>query len=353
MLGGVLYGDGNPHGVFGLSVGVIGLDFLLRLVMKDNPNMAVATAISDPCPESDSASSKEATVGVTSNRAGSSSSGAETTALVQSCSSGRSRTPAVIRLLYSKRFCFNVFGVFILATIYTALDTVLPNDVEKVFGWNTTNAGLIFLPFSAPSLLGMLAGKLTDRYGGRWFIFTSYLALCPLCVSLRFAGTNTPKSIAVLVILLLLIGLCVTIILEPLFAEFARRSTELQEEDARTQRGTRHGYYAQAYAHFNMAWSVGNVVGPVMAGYVRNSGREWPYIVLGILCGLTSFIVVLYSDGWVFAGQGEKDLAAGLERCLQRRPLDNTVRPASLPALSKDTSGNISISRKRQVVSIC
>ncbi|KAK4498361.1 hypothetical protein PRZ48_011019 [Zasmidium cellare] len=298
VLGGVVYEYGGVHGLFGLCIWVIALDIILRLIMKERARQPLKGKVSDSSLESGAGpTNKEATVELRSLPTFSTSA-TETSLMARRSVPNPTRIPAVLRLLGSTRFCVNLWGVFVLAIIFTALDAVLPVTVERILGWNATLAGVIFLPFSLPSLVGMQFGKLTDRFGGRWFIFASLTAACPALIALRFVQENAPTDVALLIFLLFFIGLCTTIILEPLFAEFARRATELQESDKHLGRDIRYGYYAQAYAHFNMAWSLGNTVGPLMAGYINNAaGWNGATLATGVICGFSAIPLVLYSEG--------------------------------------------------------
>lgn len=304
-LGGVVHDHGGYHGVLGLCMGIIVVDLFLRLIMIERRGRPILLKGIDPVPDVESIPEKESHVEVKSIQSRSLSSGSTPLTLVPPAN--KSRVPAVFRLLYSTRFCVNLWGIFILATVFTAFETVLPITVETLFGWTSTEAGLIFLPFSFPSLFGMVIGKLTDRVGGRWFIFTSMVVLSPALISLRFVEQNASADKVLLIVLLLLAGTCQTMSLEPLFAEVARRATELQEHDTQKGRDIGNGYYAQAYSHFSMAWSLGNTVGPIMAGYLNlASGFETTTLALGLLCATSAVPLLLHSDGWLFEGWSEK-----------------------------------------------
>ena len=60
-----------------------------------------------------------------------------------------------------------VFGVFVYTTIAASFDGILPQFVKRTFNWDSFGAGIIFLAFSTPALLGTVYGALSDRYGPR------------------------------------------------------------------------------------------------------------------------------------------------------------------------------------------
>ncbi|KAI5362876.1 Putative major facilitator superfamily, MFS transporter superfamily [Septoria linicola] len=179
------------------------------------------------------------------------------------------RLPAMIRLLFSIRFLVALWGVFTLAAVYSGFETVLPITVHQLFDWNAEGSRLIFLPLAIPSLAGPLLGKLTDKYSGRWFVAGSFLTLCPALVLLRLISHNSMKQERAA-------G----------FVGFGRRK----------------GYYGQAYGYFNMAWALGNTVGPILCGFIaENQGWATATMALGILAGVTAIPVVLYCDGRLFS----------------------------------------------------
>ena len=67
----------------------------------------------------------------------------------------------------------------------------------------------------------------------------------------------------------------------------------------RTGRGDLEGIgYAQGYGWFNLAWSMGTLGGPLIAGWMmENWGWNVLCIVLGIVAGLTVIPVFLFTGG--------------------------------------------------------
>ena len=128
-----------------------------------------------------------------------------------------------------------------------------------------------------------------------------FLIMCISLVLLRLVEQDRPDQKALLCILLVLIGSCMTLALEPLLAEITGGATRLDAEDAAAGViGT--GSYGQAYALFNMAWAGGNTVGPLGAGFIIEQAgwktMTWP---LGLLSGVTAVPVLLWCGGWFFS----------------------------------------------------
>jgi MFS family permease len=115
-----------------------------------------------------------------------------------------------------------------------------------------------------------------------------FLGLCPVLVLLRFVAEDTFVEKAFLCVLLALIGFGITLTLDPLLAEiFYIVEKKAEDQPQLAKAGT--GLYGQAYALFNMAWSVGNIVGPIWTNAVEEtagwSTMGWS---LGVLSAVTA-----------------------------------------------------------------
>ncbi|KAF7185138.1 putative MFS-type transporter C18.02 [Pseudocercospora fuligena] len=223
LLGGIMFERRGFNAVFGLILGVIGLDIVFRLIMKERSSSTARNGRPTDLERKGQAN----TVIETHELAEENLSMASTIV----SSSVNPKIPAMIRLLFSVRFLVALWGILVLAAVFSGFETVLPLHVNEIFGWDAEGSGLIFLPLSLPALLGPLIGKVTDRYGGRWFVAGAFVALCPSLVLMRLVKENTLAQKALLVALLIIVGFCLTIILEPLFAEVALRSDQLRKQE--------------------------------------------------------------------------------------------------------------------------
>jgi len=83
-------------------------------------------------------------------------------------------------------------------------------------------------------------------------------------------------------------------------AEIAYTVEQKAKDDPETY-GSAGKAYAQAFALFNMAFSVGNTVGPLCAGLVRDAAgwgtMSW---ALGLLGGVTAIPTGLWCGGWIY-----------------------------------------------------
>ncbi|EME42532.1 hypothetical protein DOTSEDRAFT_73392 [Dothistroma septosporum NZE10] len=317
LLGGVVFARSGYHAVFALIISVVLVDIMLRLIVKEKPVQKTVRPTRSYASVSRPLKSRVRGPGIARDIEKVApvenalevalhdpvSSPQDSLSLSTStCPSEVSRLPVMLRLLLSTRFAVAVWGIFVLAVVYTGFETVLPLTVKKVFGWNAEGGGLAFVPLSLPSLFGPLVGKFTDRHGGRWITAGAFVTICPTLILLRLINENNMKHKVLLCALLVIIGICLTLTLEPLFAEITGRATRLEAVDAGALGGTTvgRGYYVLAYAHFNWAWSLGNTLGPILSGFIVDAaGWKTAMLAMGVLAGTSAIPIFLWIDGWV------------------------------------------------------
>jgi MFS family permease len=191
-----------------------------------------------------------------------------------------------------------LWAYFIVAAALTSLDSVLPLFVQDTFGWKQTAQGLIFIPVSVPHLLDPFFGYINDKFpqARRFVVGGALLITVPLFVLLRLVATNSMSQKVVLCVLLALIGLCLAFLIPPLFVE---ASYVVQEKEAESP-GVfgKGGAMALAYGILNSAFAAGSMVGPFLAGFIRESAgwgtMSW---VIGMLMGVSAIPILLFLGG--------------------------------------------------------
>ncbi|KAK6345000.1 hypothetical protein TWF718_006942 [Orbilia javanica] len=296
LLGGIIYDKAGYTAVFILAFSVIGFDVIMRLLVIEKA--AAKQWIPEPgAPDTDCANLEDQKPEATGVKSGNNirdvmlSSRDHTTVLRK-----ESRVPAVILLLKSPRTLNSLFITVMLGSIFTAFDAVLPLRVKYVFNFNSTAAGLIFLAIIIPSLLAPLCGKISDKYGPRWLVVTAFFICLPLFILLRLPQKPETGHIALLCALLFCIGFVISAAMPGAMSEISISVVEFEKKSPGIF-GDK-GAFAQAYALFNIAWSLGSVVGPLLGGFL-NKAIGWNSMVLlfGFLCLLTSFVTVWYTGG--------------------------------------------------------
>ncbi|KAF3924269.1 hypothetical protein ABW21_db0205530 [Orbilia brochopaga] len=292
LLGGIIYERAGYFAVFILAFSVIGLDIVMRLLVIEKeaakqwrtPSLdagVLESAIEDQSKRNPAHTLREAMAHGTD----------------PSVPAGReSRVPAILVLLTLPRQLNSILITVVLGTIFSGFDALLPLRVKEIFNFNATAAGLVFLAIIIPSLIAPLVGRYSDHYGPRWFIVTAFFLAAPFFILLRLPSQHTTGDIVLMCALLACIGFVVSTAMPGTISEVTAATVEYEREKPGVF-GER-GAFAQAYALFNIAYSGGSVVGPLLGGLL-NDAVGWDNVVLvfGVLCLLTSFITVYYTGG--------------------------------------------------------
>ena len=110
-------------------------------------------------------------------------------------------------LLKSPQILAALWGVIVQLTILASFDAVLSVFLEETFGWSSLGVGLTFLALALPvTLLGPLAGTISDHIGPRWPAVMGCLLAAPPLVLLQLVTHSDTSQTAVLVVLLVLTG---------------------------------------------------------------------------------------------------------------------------------------------------
>ncbi|KAL8850519.1 MAG: hypothetical protein Q9221_004567 [Calogaya cf. arnoldii] len=210
---------------------------------------------------------------------------------------GRTRSPIIV-LLSSRRLLSALYCALVQSALLAAWDAVLPLRVNKLFGWKSLGAGLIFLPLMLPSFFAPLVGAFSDRYGSRLPTSIGFILATPFLILLRTVDHGGRGQVVVLCVLLACLGVALTIVMTPLLAEVAY-ILEAKEKHHPGLFGQK-GAYAQAYGLFNMAFAGGMLVGPLLAGaVVDKQGWGTMCLTLGILSVVSVIPACLFTNGWI------------------------------------------------------
>lgn len=284
------------NAVFGLTLAIIGVDIVLRLLVVEKAAATIGLVQSeedrgDQIQQDDPEKKRtRPTVDVQELDV-------ENHPVTAKAGRG-TRIPAIFRLLSCRRLYVALLASLTIGTIFAGFETVLPLHTHEAFGWNSEGAGFIFLPLTLPSFLGPLVGWLCDRYGPKWPMTAGFLFLCPVLTLLRYTQDNTLNQKVILCSLLALASCCLTLTLNPVMAEIAYVVNAKAKKDPQVYGGAGGKIYAQAYGVFSTSYSLGNTIGPIIVGSIKNtagwSTMSWS---LGLIAGLTAVPVALWSGG--------------------------------------------------------
>jgi MFS family permease len=213
----------------------------------------------------------------------------------------KKRKGALYTLLASSRILVCLWAYFILSLLLTSFDSVLPLFVEETFHWRQTAQGLIFIPLTIPHIIDPVIGFINDRYPSsrRYIASGAFFAAVPVLVCLRFVEHNATREIVLLCALLALLGLCLASMLAILLVEVSYVVREKEEKSPEVW--GKGGAMALAYGVLNSAFAGGSLVGPFLAGFIRES-QGWGTMawVLAIIVGITGVPVLLLLGGFLF-----------------------------------------------------
>lgn len=300
ILGGVVYDHGGYYAVFGMAFGVLGVDVILRILLIEKteaakwiqPEAAEEAVVHNVAPID---------IGVDRLQLHDGELHAEEThGVVCKHPHWWQRLPPTLRLLGSQRILITILGSFVMALLLAAFETVLPLYVETEFHFSATGAGLIFIPLVLPSLFDPLIGHVCDKHPhlGRYIAAAGFLFAVPPLVLLRLVRHGGTRQIVLLCALLALVGLCVAVTAPPLMIEINLGVAAVEKRNPGLF--GRNGAVAQGYGLFICAFAAGTLVGPLLAGFVKEN-HSWGAMawVLGLVSGVTALPIGLWLGGWI------------------------------------------------------
>lgn len=225
FLFGMVYERVGYYAVFGVGLGIIGFDLLLRVTMIEKRRAAKWFEKERHDDESNPAEPDSA---LPENRNNTKSKDHwtergnkqaypqqtehdEASPLIPRTERSRqtwfARTfPTMSILLGSPRLWAALFGCVMEVTITTIFDGVLPLFVKRTFHWNSSGAGLIFIAITIPAVLGPITGAASDRYGPRIVALLGFALTAPACGLLGLVQNDSMGDKVLLCLLLFMIG---------------------------------------------------------------------------------------------------------------------------------------------------
>ncbi|CAG8016618.1 unnamed protein product [Penicillium salamii] len=298
LVGGVVYQHGGYYAVFGIAFGLIGLDIVLRLALIER-----RYAIKWLKPEEELPATEQ-----------------HATEHIQSASQGplqeappRSVLGRLGILLSSPRVIVAIWGSLVVSITMSSFDSVLPLFVQESFRWKQGGQGLIFLPLIIPHALSPVAGSIVDKSprSCRYVTAGAFLSLMPVMVFLRFVTNDSIRHKILLCALLTIIGLCISIAMPALYADVIRFVEEKEHQTPEVF--GKGGAVALALGLTNIGFATGSIIGPFLAGFIRvHSGWGTMGWALGLLAGVSSLPVLLFTGGWIL-GESFQGLELWLE----------------------------------------
>jgi MFS family permease len=297
VVGGALYSTTGYIGVFGVGIGLIVVDFCMRMLMIEGK--VAASYLPQLRADASSASSDD-------------ESATEYQPLLPSAaqsedlSSYRLPKPAyritkafpILLILTDPGLLTSCFIGFVQALLFGAFDATVPLIASSHYRFDSLKASLLFLPLGgADFLLGPVFGWCVDRWGARPVSIAGFLWLVPSLVLLRLPFEHAVhlklgQEIALYASLLAANGTGMAMIASTSIVEagdiverYWKANTELFDQAP----------YAQLYGVNSMIWSAGLTVGPVVGGVLKaRIGYGNMNAVLGGLCAVTAVLTAFF-----------------------------------------------------------
>jgi len=283
VLGGVVFARAGWFAVFGMAGGLVGVDVVMRCLLVEKGVARRWEGVAGTGGEGGEKEGEEAV--------------AEEIAIVPSNGRSVKGRNSFVLLLSSRRLLAALYCTLAQSILLTAWDAVLPLYVNRIWGWSSIGAGLIFFPLILPSFLSPLFGYWSDKKGPRIPTALGFLLAIPFLVLLRFVNHDNLRQKVLLCALLACLGFALSMAMTPLLAEITYVVGDKEQSHPGAFGGK--GAYATAYGLFNMAFAGGMLVGPIWGGFVTQS-KGW-----GTMCwslAILSISGAIVAELWVGGG---------------------------------------------------
>jgi MFS family permease len=299
ICGGLLYAKTGYTGVFGVGIGLVAIDFLLRVLM-------IEKRVRDKyLPDSDTGTQQSNGTGVGEHEPllpnPDTFGDIDERYRLSPPKNSITRELPILLLLADPGLLTAILVAFMQAALLGSFDATVPLVAESSFGFDSLKAGLLFLPLGvADFFLGPIFGWAVDRYGPRLFSVLGFAFLVPTLVLLRlpqeqaiFDKLDNGHLIALYAVFLALNGVGLAIIGSPSIVEAGR----LVENYSRANKDIFPGGapWAQLYGINSMVFSGGLTVGPLVAGSLREKiGYGNMNAVLASACAITAVLAAIF-----------------------------------------------------------
>jgi MFS family permease len=301
VLGGFLYARSGYNGVFGVGIGLVAVDLMLRLLMVEEKVAAKYDGQRTLQDETDATTDDAERMPLLPDTAN-----IDLRYRLSAPKNRVIRSLPILLLFCDTSFLTAIWIGFMQAVLLGSFDATVPLVASEQFGFNSLKAGLMFLPLGgADFLLGPVFGWCVDRYGTKPLSVLGFTWLVPSLVLLRLSTESSVGDkldlgghVALYAGLLASNGVGLAIINSPAIVEAGNVVEKYWEANKDI---FEKAPYAQLYGINGMIWSAGLTIGPLLAGSLREKvGYGNMNAVLGGLCGLTVILAA------TFIGKQEK-----------------------------------------------
>ncbi|KAI0973712.1 major facilitator superfamily domain-containing protein [Xylaria arbuscula] len=299
VIGGILYEKTGYAGVFGVGAAILALDFLMRLLViekrtaakydksardgEGNPRCAGSRMDPEGDDRSHEASEEDTLLPKKEDEA----------YKILKEPNKLIRALPILICFQNPRLVMSLCLAFVQATLLAVFDATIPTEAQTLFQFSPLKAGLIFIALDVPYLLlGPVAGWAVDRYGTKSAAVLGFGWMVPVLILLRLPPEEllpVSRNIVLYCAILALNGIGLAVIGSPSVVE---ASDVVQKYDkANPGFFGENGPYAQLYGFNSLFFCSGLTVGPIAAGYLKDSiGYGNMNLVFAVLSAVTSIL---------------------------------------------------------------
>ncbi|KAJ5689073.1 hypothetical protein N7462_003465 [Penicillium macrosclerotiorum] len=219
-------------------------------------------------------------------------------------STDRSNSPNIFQLLKMGHMQLALLATVLSTSTFGAFETLktnsnadstlqtLPLFVMETYHWSTRGAGLIFLALTLPNFAAVPFGKFVDKFGVRMIGPVICLLTAVATVCLRYVQENNLACQIILCVLLAIVGTMFIFVGLAAMTEISYLVGHPEDGSLGEKKSV-----SQAYALYNMAFSSGQLLGPIVGGSIKvSAGWGTMTVVLGVICALCSVPVGLFGE---------------------------------------------------------
>ena len=207
------------------------------------------------------------------------------------------RSFPILYCLRDPRLLTALLLAFGQATLLATFDATVPTLAQELFGFDSLEAGLLFISLVLPYLvLGPAAGWAVDRYGTKPAAVIGFGYLAPVLILLRLVHAGGTSQVIIYCAILALCGVGMGVIGSPSIVE-ASYVVQLYDK-ANPESFGHQGPYAQLYGINSMVFSLGLTVGPLVSGSLKDAlGYGNMNLFIAALCLVTAMLSFIYIGG--------------------------------------------------------
>ncbi|BGP30281.1 hypothetical protein JCM10296v2_002035 [Rhodotorula toruloides] len=296
-IGGALYRHIGWRAPFIFLLVLLVVDIVLRLLIVEKKTalmwikrgITIRSFSAPDYPPANSTSKEEAVVPLAPSSTITSSEATEvaTPVLPKSERNGASLWETMWRLVHNPRAVVALSMAFLYGADFGLLEAGMVLYVKERYGLDEQGTGLIFLAVVIPSfIIAPLAGWLTDLYGSKWPATVGMVIVTAAYPLLIIRG-----PLPLFIFFLVLIGVGLSAVSTPTTHDLNVAAT-----------ATPGATSAQIFAAFNLAFSLGSLVGPIIGGELMSglSTRNGFVAIVVIGAGLVALctpFVLLFTGG--------------------------------------------------------